>query len=165
MGGIGLQQLFIVIFLVLVVSFQRRMTSIASSNRIAVKSGWRSLTWTLYVVLALITVRIIFRLVEYADGVDHSNPLPNVEAYIYCLDALPMILAIALLNIVHAGRILVGPDSVFPKLSRAEKKAKRQEKKNKKMQRKEDKRAENLNGSNDSFAQSPEREGDAYQMA
>jgi hypothetical protein len=58
----------------------------------------------------------------------------------YCLDALPMLFAIFLLNIWHPGRCLVGPDSEFPKLTRAEKKALKREKKERKRRRKEAKR-------------------------
>jgi hypothetical protein len=47
------------------------------------------------------------------------------EAPFYCLEATPMFLALLLWNVYHPGRILVGPDSEFPK---KEKKSKRGEK-------------------------------------
>jgi hypothetical protein len=37
------------------------------------------------------------------------------EALLYCLEALPMLIAIALWNVSHPGKLLVGPDSEFPK--------------------------------------------------
>lgn len=58
------------------------------------------------------------------------------EAYIYVLDALPMFFAILLLNIFHPGRVLVGPESEFPKLSRKQKKALKEEKKKEEKARK-----------------------------
>jgi hypothetical protein len=40
-----------------------------------------------------------------------------------------MFLALLILNIIHPGRLLQGPDSEFPKVSRQEKKRIKQEKK------------------------------------
>lgn len=40
-----------------------------------------------------------------------------------------MFLALFILNVFHPGRVLVGPDSEFPRLTRAEKKRLKQEKK------------------------------------
>ncbi|KAH0537048.1 hypothetical protein FGG08_006118 [Glutinoglossum americanum] len=140
MGGIGLQELFLLIFSLLVVRFQRQMSRGIALKEIAPKEGWRRLTGTLYAVLTLITVRIIYRLVEYASGIKPSNPIPYHEAYTYGLDALPMFLAITVLCIMHPGRFLRGPDSVFPKKTRAEKRAEKREKKAKKEAEREEKR-------------------------
>jgi hypothetical protein len=63
------------------------------------------------------------------------------EFYAYVFDALPMILAPLLLNIVHPGIVLRGPESEFPHLSRKEKKMLKQEKKAAKQQRKQEKRS------------------------
>ncbi len=47
-----------------------------------------------------------------------------------CLDALPMFIAIALMNVVHPGSVLKGEGSEFPKgPTRKEKKAAKKEKK------------------------------------
>lgn len=62
------------------------------------------------------------------------------EAYVYCLDATPMFLALLLLSAMHPGRVLVGPESEFPRLSRKEKKMIKQEKKELKQRKKEEKR-------------------------
>ena len=63
-------------------------------------------------------MRIIFRICEYSNGL-HST-IPNHEAYQYCLDSLPMLLALVALNIVHPGRIMPGSESDMP--SRKERK-------------------------------------------
>lgn len=81
-------------------------------------------------------IRIVYRLAEYGPGVSLSNPLPTHEAFFYCLDALPIFLAITIMNVIHPGHVLVGPDSDFPKLSRAQKKAAKAEKKAEKKARK-----------------------------
>lgn len=57
-------------------------------------------------------MRIIFRLCEYSKGL--KSTIPNHEAYQYCLDSLPMLLALIALNIVHPGRIMNGKESDIP---------------------------------------------------
>ncbi len=64
--------------------------------------------------------RIIFRLCEYAQGL--MSNIPNHEAFQYCLDTLPMLCALIILNIWHPGRIMIGKESDIP--GRKERKAK-----------------------------------------
>lgn len=52
-----------------------------------------------------------------------------------------MFLAILLLNVFHPGRVLVGPDSEFPKLTRKQKKEMKREEKEEKRRRKAGKKA------------------------
>jgi hypothetical protein len=68
------------------------------------------------------------------------------EAFVYTLDATPMFLALLLLSAMHPGRVLVGPDSEFPRLSRKEKKMLKQEKNTLKQERKEKKRRSKKEG-------------------
>jgi hypothetical protein len=84
-------------------------------------------------------MRIIFRLVEFGPGVNHYNPMLGNEIYPFMLDAFPMLLAFVALNVMHPGYVLQGPDSEFPRLTRAEKKAMKKQKKDDKRQRKEEK--------------------------
>lgn len=63
-------------------------------------------------------MRIIFRLCEYSKGLTSTIPLH--EAYQYCLDSLPMLVALVALNVVHPGRIMPGKDGDMP--SRKERK-------------------------------------------
>ncbi|KXX74504.1 Protein RTA1 [Madurella mycetomatis] len=143
LAGMGLQQFFIITFLGLMVAFQRRCTR-ASVEYSAVdeKRSWKPLLFALYGVLVCITVRIIFRLAEFAGGVTPDNPIPFHEEYIYALDCFPMMVASLILVIYHPGRYLVGPDSEFPRLSRKEKKAAKREKKEAKKKAKEQKQEE-----------------------
>lgn len=141
MGGIGLQQFFILMFTALAIMFHRRVNELKAQGQY-VEPGWKRLLFTLYGSLALITVslfsfytslvaianrsaklRIIYRLVEYASGNGPNSPLPYHEAYFYCLDGTPMFLAALIMCISHPGHFLKGPNSEFPKLSRKEKKA------------------------------------------
>ena len=129
MAGVGVQQVFILIFLVFAIGFHRTLLreKILGQNKVQVMS----LLYTLYIVLALITVsdtlllgqhcnvadnlmqmRIGFRLAEYAHG--FNSTIPNHEAYQYCLDSLPMMLALYLLNVIHPGRIMYGKECDMP---------------------------------------------------
>lgn len=57
-----------------------------------------------------------------------------------------MTIALILLNVMHPGLVLKGPDGEFPRVSRKEKKALKRERKDEKRRRKEAKKAGNLSG-------------------
>jgi hypothetical protein len=57
MGGIGLQQFFILIFTGLAIMFHRRVLQLEAQGH-HVEKGWMRLLYTLYGSLALITVRL-----------------------------------------------------------------------------------------------------------
>ena len=118
MIGVGIQQLFILIFVGFAIAFHR---TVLRENFLDTTDKRKALTllYALYVCLALITMRIIFRICEYSRGL-HST-LPNHEAYQYCLDSSPMLIALVALNVVHPGRLMPGKDSDMP--SRKERKA------------------------------------------
>ncbi|PGH27442.1 hypothetical protein AJ80_00920 [Polytolypa hystricis UAMH7299] len=122
MGGLGLQEFFILLFFVLAGRFQYKMTQRERVERIAYP--WRRLLYALYAGLVLITIRIIFRLAEYSGGI-HSA-LATSEAAFYVLEAAPMFISFIMFNVIHPGIALVGPESEFPK-----KKKKKEEKKSK----------------------------------
>ncbi|TVY67364.1 Protein RTM1 [Lachnellula suecica] len=135
MGGIGLQQFFIVVFTGLAVKFHREMLQLDKSG-VILRQGWKKLLYALYASLALISIRIIYRLIEYAPGINANNPLPSHEAFFYCLDALPMLFAVTVLCFIHPGHVLIGPESEFPKVTRKQKKAAKAAKKAEKQARK-----------------------------
>ncbi|KAJ7243549.1 RTA1 domain-containing protein [Mycena rebaudengoi] len=115
MGGIGLQQFFIFIFLGLAVCLQRQLQALERNG--TGKKNWRPLLFTLYASLGLITIRIFFRLIEFSAGREKDkNPLPFHEVYFYVFEAVPMLFALAAMNLVHPGSVLVGPDAEIPGL-------------------------------------------------
>ncbi|CAN9107352.1 unnamed protein product [Alternaria alternata] len=128
MSGVGVQQLFILIFLGMIVKFHVDVLRLERDGQLRDANGsrrrfarWKWLTYTLYAVLGLITIRIIFRLVEFSAGIDESaNALIGTEGYALGLDAMPMMLALLLLAAVHPGIVLVGSKSDIP--SRKERK-------------------------------------------
>ncbi|GAQ05992.1 hypothetical protein ALT_3313 [Aspergillus lentulus] len=167
MGGIGLQELFVLIFGVLAIHLHRRMVQMENYGELDQEKAtrgsisWRWLFWALYAALALITVRIIFRLCQYARGTDPTNPILTHEAYEYVLDAALMFLALLILNVIHPGRVLQGWESEFPKVSRQEKKRIKQEKKEAKRAEKERKKSgKNVEGPFESL--SIQEEGISY---
>ena len=123
MSGIGIQLFFFTLFLGLTVHFYRKAQQ-AESRR---QTNWRWLLYVIYAEYVLIAVRIIFRLVEFSAGVD--GPVPHTESYFFVFDALTILVALVLFCMCHPGRILVGPESEFKKMSRAEKRQLKQYKK------------------------------------
>ncbi|EQL36228.1 hypothetical protein BDFG_02198 [Blastomyces dermatitidis ATCC 26199] len=134
MGGIGLQELFIITFFLLAGRFQYLMNQMERYQPNLLP--WRRLLYSLYAGLILITIRIIYRLVEYSSGVE--NGLATSEVAFYCLEAVPMIFGFVLFNVVHPGMVLVGPESEFPK---KDKKKMKEEKKQRKQDKKDSKKA------------------------
>jgi hypothetical protein len=144
--GIGVQEFFILLYLSLVVKFHIEARAMERQGVLPNPTGrrgsmWKWLTYALYAVLALISMRIVFRLFEFSGGMDPSkNKLPFVEGYALGLDAVPMLLALLVLAVVHPGLVLRGEESEFPsrKVRKAERKEKKKAKKEEKRVRKEE---------------------------
>lgn len=109
MIGVGIQQAFIVLFSAVLVRLHRRLLN--EAPRAEVTRATR-LLYVVYAALLLITIRIIFRLVEYSSGLD--SQIPNHEAYMFILESLPMFIAIALFNVVHPGAVMPGKENNIP---------------------------------------------------
>ncbi|KAH7150498.1 RTA1 domain protein [Dactylonectria estremocensis] len=137
MAGVGVQLAFVLIFIVLTGFFYRQLVQLEGSGI----GRMRYLIWTMLAVLILVVVRIVFRLYEFSPGANTDNPILTHEDYALCLDALPMLFALVVLNVMHPGLVLRGPDSDFPRLSRKEKKALKAQKKEDKRQIKAAKKA------------------------
>ena len=133
MAGLGAQEAFLICFAVLIVTFHHRMSHLQSSR----SANWRWLTYLVEADVVLITVRVIFRLVEYAAGTDST--VAHSESFFYVFDALPMFTAIALFNVYHPGHVLAGSEGEFPKRTRAEKEEERRKAKEAKEQQKSQK--------------------------
>lgn len=111
-----MQEGFIILFLCLVVKFHRDQLQAERAGRLAADkiTGWRWMTWALYTCMLAITIRIIYRLVEFSAGLGHSNPLPKNEPLLYVLESTPMFLAILVWNSFHPGRYIHGGDAKMP---------------------------------------------------
>ncbi|KAL6245747.1 hypothetical protein RBB50_006900 [Rhinocladiella similis] len=117
MAGVGLQQLFILVFTAFTVQLHRSLLR-AQVLDTQPRKNVLQLIYVVYAVLFLITLRIIFRLCEYSKGL--NSTVPNHEVYQYTLDSLPMLFAYVLLSTIHPGRVMSGSDSEIP--SRKERK-------------------------------------------
>lgn len=82
----------------------------------------------------VLQVRTVYRLIEFGPGLNADNPLLTKEIYPFALDALPMSLALTMLNAMHPGFVLRGTDREFPSLSRAETTAIQRQKKEERQQ-------------------------------
>jgi len=138
-AGVGLQEMVILVFTSLAWGFQKRL--FMQTDRADLAAGKR-LSYVLYTTLGLISFRIIYRIIEFSAGSQSklSNTISNNEWFAYVFDSMPMFFALALFNVFHPGRTLVGPESEFPKLTKEEKKQKKMEKKLKKIEKKEAKK-------------------------
>ncbi|OPB40777.1 RTA1 domain protein [Trichoderma guizhouense] len=113
MAGVGIQQLFILIFCLFALRLLLRVRKESNEKAKLTKlSPAMLLLYTQFIILALISLRIIFRICEYAQGLDSTIPLH--EAYQYALDSLPMLLALVAFNAVHPGRIMSDSKSDLP---------------------------------------------------
>lgn len=134
MGGIGLQQAFLFVFLALTCLFYKKIRQHGYTRA----TDYQWLLYIIWISVALITVRIIFRLREFSAGV--NSAVPHTESFQYLFDAVPMFCALFLFNLHHPGRVLVGPESEFEKKSRSQKKEEKRAKKAAKKAGKQEKR-------------------------
>lgn len=109
MGGIGFQQFCIFLFLGLAVRYHLKLRQQLPSQQ---RSTGLLLLYVEYAVVGLITVRIIFRLIEYANG--FKSTIPTQEAYQYVFDSTLMWIASILFNVFHPGRLMPGQESNLP---------------------------------------------------
>lgn len=106
-------------------------------------------------------------MIEFSGGIETSNNILLSEAYVLGLDGLPMLLALSLINLVHPGMVLKGPESEFPRLSRKERRAQLQQEKEQRQQKKEEKRqrkAEKKAAGKDGFVAETMAHADGHEM-
>lgn len=143
MAGVAIQQAFITFFIALATRFHYKLIigtgyrhTVATDKHTAVRPviysvPWRRLLYALYITLILITIRNIFRLIEFSDGV--HGYIAVHEAFFYSLDALPIFCGLVVLAVVHPSCVLQGPDSEFP--PREKKKDKKERKRRRRRSR------------------------------
>ncbi|OTA98451.1 hypothetical protein M426DRAFT_69791 [Hypoxylon sp. CI-4A] len=103
-GGLGIQILFFGFFMIVTMVFDRRITRRPTRTSLALHTPWRKLLIALYISSGLIMIRSIYRVAEYVTGSD--GELQSKEAYLYCLDALPMLLVAIAYNWFHPGQVI-----------------------------------------------------------
>ncbi|KAI5921685.1 RTA1 like protein-domain-containing protein [Camillea tinctor] len=103
-GGLGIQILFFGLFIVVTVIFYNRINKAPTGKAMVLDSPWKQLLIVLFVTSGLIMIRSIYRVAEYVGGQD--GELQAKEAYLYCLDALPMFLVAVSYNWFHPSRVI-----------------------------------------------------------
>lgn len=115
MGGVGLQQASLLSFLLLAILFHHRLRS---SFRVSRDTAWQPILFSVYAVATLISIRTVYRLVEFSAGL--NGTIPRHEWFMYVFDTLPMFCAILVLGACHPGRVLRGHGSEYEKIGRHE---------------------------------------------
>jgi hypothetical protein len=110
-GGLVVQLLFFGIFFVALIVFDVRCRRQSLTKRLVSTHGitrlhWHSVVVALYIASTLISIRCVFRAVEFATGFD--GYLQSHEVFFYVFDAVPMVATMAVFNIVVPGFALKG---------------------------------------------------------
>lgn len=105
-GGLVVQLLFFGVFFVALIIFDVRCRRQDLSKHIVSYNGntnlhWHTVVVALYIASTLISIRCVFRAIEFATGFD--GYLQSHEAYFYVFDALPMVATMAIFIIVVPG--------------------------------------------------------------
>lgn len=95
MAGIALQLFFILLFILVLWKLQRD----TEYRRVSERGNDR--VWILHAVLVLVSIRIVFRLIEYSRGI--NSEISRRELYVYCFDSVSMLVALGLFNVFHPG--------------------------------------------------------------
>ncbi|KAH8588278.1 RTA1 like protein-domain-containing protein [Bisporella sp. PMI_857] len=105
LGGLFAQLLFFGFFLVIAVIFKRRMAQPAHLRAVAVsgRNTWCGLLILLMIAAVLIILRCLYRVAEFAMGMD--GYLMKHEVFMYVADMAPMLFVQVLFHIVHAGDV------------------------------------------------------------
>ncbi|KAL7913766.1 RTA1 like domain-containing protein [Trichoderma velutinum] len=102
-AGLVLQLLWFVFFVIVAATFHWRMILAPTACSLKPEIRWQNYLHTLYFVSALIMIRSLYRVVEYAQG--NSGYLMTSEAFLYVLDSLPMLIVVVWLLWKHPGEI------------------------------------------------------------
>ena len=100
-GGLFVQVIFFVFFLVVAIVFHRRTNRKATTRSSDVP--WKRHMRTLYLASALILVRSVLRLEEYAEGT--TGFVLSHEYFLYIFDSLLMLCVMVLFNFVHPSEV------------------------------------------------------------
>ena len=110
-GGLVIQLLFFGVFFIALIVFDIRCRRQSLSKSIVFHNGntklhWHTVVVALYIASTLISIRCVFRAIEFATGFD--GYLQSHEVFFYVFDALPMAATLILFNIVVPGYALKG---------------------------------------------------------
>ncbi|RHZ66722.1 RTA1 domain-containing protein [Aspergillus thermomutatus] len=102
-AGLVIQVLMFGLFMITSFVFERRMNHAPSGHVFDAEVPWKTHLHVLDAVSALILIRSVFRVIEYAGGQD--GYLLGHEWTMYIFDSVPMVAAMALWGVWHPGVI------------------------------------------------------------
>jgi len=110
-GGLVIQLISFGVFFIALIVFDVRCRRQSLSKSIVFRNGNTSLHWhtvvtALYAASTLISIRCVFRAIEFATGFD--GYLQGHEVFFYVFDALPMAATMIIFNVVVPGYALMG---------------------------------------------------------
>jgi hypothetical protein len=105
-ASLCLQAVLFGVFGLLAALFHRR-----ASKAGVLKRDLKVLLYVLYISATIVTIRCVYRLVEYIKGLD--SEIYQNEAYFWIFEATIMFINTALLNLYHPGKRLPRSNSVF----------------------------------------------------
>ena len=107
-GGVGLQQAFLFFFTALVVVFHLRMRD-PRHRAPSRPANWKPILFTLYASITFLSIRILYRIVEFGRGANSTEQ--THEVYYYIFDAAPILISFVLWALIHPGPVLQGPEA------------------------------------------------------
>ena len=102
--GLGIQLVAFALFGLTALAFHARITSRPTAASLQVDQKWRKTLQMLYGVSALVIVRSVFRLIEYAGGED--GYLLSHEWPLYVFDTLTMLAVVVVFFYVYPSNIV-----------------------------------------------------------
>ena len=102
-GGLFVQVIFFAFFLIVAIVFHRRTNKHPTARSNSPDVPWRKHMRILYLVSALILIRSLIRLEEYAEGI--TGFVLSHEYFLYIFDSLPMLCVMVLFNFVHPSEV------------------------------------------------------------
>lgn len=91
------------LFITVTIIFDFRIRRTPTSQSLGTRLDWKADLRTLYISIALIFIRSVFRLVEYSQG--NNGWLMRREWTLYIFDAMLMWIVLAVLNIWHPSHV------------------------------------------------------------
>ncbi|KAI7205560.1 hypothetical protein KC316_g177 [Hortaea werneckii] len=102
--GLALQILFFAFFVIVATTFHMRIIKAPTEKSTLQPTPWARYLWILYPASALIVVRCLFRIAEYAGG--KNGVLLSTETYLYIFDALLMFAVAIIFNMQHPSLVV-----------------------------------------------------------
>ena len=99
-GGLLLQLVSLSIFILVTVCFDRKIRRLPTSQSVSAEIPWYKHQVTLYVTSALIVVRNVIRVLEYAQGDGQAGFVLSHEVFLYLFDALLMFTLLTIFNVI-----------------------------------------------------------------